>query len=245
MKKLFATATFVFLFFAVGNAQQKENISHKKTQAEGWYSLFDGKTTNGWHVFGAKSAGNFWKVKDGILFPDKENEASYQDSEKRDLVTNKEFGNFELSLEWRISEKGNSGILFYVKDNGSNSETWETGPEMQVLDNGTPIRLGNPDAKNYTHRAGDLYDLLASKEMANPQGEWNKIIIRCKNGKLDFFMNGVHTLHTTLWNDYWNKMVGISKFSTMKDFGKFKSGSIALQWHGGAVWFRNIKIRNL
>ncbi len=123
--------------------------------------------------------------------------------------------------------------------------TYETGLEMQVLDNGTPIRKGHDDARLYTHRAGDLYDLLASKEVAKPQGEWNHIEIKSVNGKMDFYMNGVHTLSTTLWNDNWKKMVAISKFKNMPDFGTFKKGKISLQEHGEDVWFKNIRIKRL
>ena len=117
--------------------------------------------------------------------------------------------------------------------------------EMQVLDNGTPTHLGHPDGKLYTHRAGDLYDLLASKEVAKPQGEWNHVEIKSVNGKLDFYMNGVHTLSTKLWDENWKQMIAISKFKDMPGFGTFKKGKISLQDHGEDVWFRNIRIKRL
>ncbi len=245
MKKIWIAIGCVCLLASCSSSKKNSSGLTDKEKEEGWQMLFDGKNTNGWHVFGSKSAGSFWKAQDGMLFPDLANAGKYTDAEKRDLVTNEEYGNFELKLEWRISEKGNSGILFYVKDDGKHNETYITGPEMQVLDNGTPIREGHPDARLYTHRAGDLYDLLASKEMAKPVGEWNAITIRSKDGQLDFFMNGEHTLSTKIWDDYWNKMVAISKFKYMPDFGKFRTGSIALQFHGDQVWYRNIKIRSL
>src|SRR5205085_4078752 len=153
--------------------------------------------------------------------------------------------NYDLKLEWKISEKGNSGIIFYVHDDPQFKDTYNTGMEMQVLDNGTPTRPGHPDGKIYTHRAGDLYDLLASKEAVKPVGEWNEIEIVANKGKLDFYMNGQHSLSTTMWDENWKKMISISKFKNMPNFGTFKSGKIALQDHGDAVWFRNVKIRKL
>lgn len=245
MKRIFLPLLAVVILTACSSTRNSSNGITNKEKNEGWQLLFDGKTTNGWHLYGEKTAGNFWKVSNGLLFPDKDHQNNFDNSQKKDLVTDGEFGDFDLKMEWRISEKGNSGIIFYVKEDPKYEQTYVTGPEMQVLDNGTPIRLGHPDGKIYTHRAGDLYDLLAAKEAAKPLGEWNQVEIKSQKGKLDFYMNGVHTLSTTLWNDYWKEMIAISKFKFMPDFGKFNSGRIALQYHGDAVWFRNIKIRRL
>jgi hypothetical protein len=207
-----------------------------------WEILFDGKSTDKWHNYGKQNVGNEWKIEDGVLHLD----ASAKDKEGGDLVTNEEYGNFDLKLDWKISEKGNSGIIFYVHEDAAKyPETYQTGIEMQILDNGTPTRLGQPDGKLYTHRAGDLYDLLASKEVAKPLGQWNQVEIKSVNGKLDFYMNGVHTLSTHIWDDNWQKMVAISKFKKMSDFASFKKGKIALQNHGDDVWFRNIRIKRL
>jgi hypothetical protein len=76
-------------------------------------------------------------------------------------------------------------------------------------------------------------------------GEWNTAEIIMNKGKLDFYLNGVHVINTTMWDDNWNKMVAGSKFKTMPAFGTFKTGRIALQEHGNNVSFRNIKIRRL
>jgi hypothetical protein len=210
-----------------------------------WQTLFDGKSTNGWHTYGKGSAGKAWKVEGNALHLDADFKKTNSD-EGGDLVTNVEYDNFDLKLEWKISNGGNSGIIFYVKEDPAQfKNTYNTGLEMQVLDNGTPTRLGHPDGKLYTHRAGDLYDLLASKEAVKPVGEWNQVEIISKNGKLDFYMNGQHTLSTTLWNENWKKMIAISKFKDMPGFGTFKKGKIALQDHGNDVWYRNIKIKKL
>ena len=241
---------FACILVSCGSNQTNMNSENNSTAtADGWITLFDGKTTNGWHSYGKDHVGAAWKTENGVLHLDA---ASKKDSkaEGGDMVSNDEFENFDLKLEWKISPKGNSGVIFYVMDDsGKYPNTYNTGPEMQVLDNGSPTVLGHPDGKLYTHRAGDLYDLLASKEAAKPAGQWNQAQIIANKGKLDFYLNGVHTLSTTMWNDTWKKMIAISKFKDsekdMQDFGTFKKGRIALQDHGDEVWYRNIKIRKL
>ena len=245
MRKLFFLS-FVLVIISCGPPKNTTMSADQNTALEdGWVSLFDGKTTYGWHGYGKTSVGNAWKVVDGTLFLD----AASKKNDKAvggDIVTNEEFENYHLKLEWKISPKGNSGIIFNVNEEpGKYANTYNTGPEMQVLDNGTPTRLGHNDGRIYTHRAGDLYDLIASKDAAKPVGEWNEVEIISKNGKLDFYMNGQHTLSTNMWDDNWRQMIGISKFKEMSGFGTFKKGKIALQDHGDDVWYRNIRIKKL
>lgn len=244
MKNLLPLLSILLIFSSCSSSRKTNSLSEKEIR-EGWKLLFDGNSTTGWHLYGQETAGNFWKASDGLLYPDQSNQQQYKNKEKTDLVTDDEYGDFHLKLEWRLSEKGNSGIMFYIKEDKKYERTYVTGPEMQVLDNGTPVRAGHSDARIYTHRAGDLYDLLASKEAVKPVGEWNSVEIKSVNGKLDFFINGVHTLSTTMWNQEWKDMIANSKFKDMPDFGTFKQGRIGLQYHGDAVWFRNIKIRKL
>jgi hypothetical protein len=236
----------VAMLIGIGTGYAQDNTLTPKEKKDGWKLLFDGKTTTGWHSYGKEAATKAWSVTDGTIYLDAEAQKKLDASETCVLVTNDEYENFDLKLDWKIGPKGNSGIIFYLHDDKQKyQDTYNTGMEMQVLDNGTPIKPGHSDAKLYTHRAGDLYDLLASKEADHPQGEWNSVEIKCVNGKLDFYMNGVHTLSTTLWNDYWRKMIAISKFKTMPDFGTFKKGKISLQNHNEDVWFKNIRIKRL
>lgn len=209
-------------------------------EKQGWHPLFDGKTTQGWHTYGKTEAGGAWKAENGVLHLDPV--AKKQTNGGGDLVTDEDFTNFHLRLEWKIAPKGNSGIIFLVNENPSlYHQTYNTGPEMQVLDND-----GHPDAKIFKHRAGDLYDLIASsKETVKPAGQWNKAEIMVNNGKLNLFLNGTKVVSTTLWDDNWKKLVAGSKFASMPGFGAFRSGKIALQDHGDEVWFRNIMIKKL
>lgn len=201
--------------------------------------MFDGKSTSGWHTYGKQQAGAAWKVDNGALYLDAKNKTKETGG---DLVTNEEFSNFHLKLEWKISKNGNSGIIFFVNEDLSKyPASYNTGPEMQVLDND-----GHADGKINKHRAGDLYDLIASSsEPVKPVGQWNKVEIVANNGKLDFFMNGIKVVSTTMWDDQWKKMVAGSKFKTMPGFSIYKSGKIALQDHGDEVWYRNIQIKRL
>lgn len=240
------TFSLLAIMFSISCCFSQDNKLTAQEKKEGWKLLFNGNTTNGWHSYGRATAGKAWSVEHGVIHLDAENQKNMDKSEAGDLVTNDEYENFDLKLDWKIGNKGNSGVIFYIHEDAAKyPNTYETGMEMQVLDNGSPIRLGHPDGKLYTHRAGDLYDLLASKEADQPQGEWNHIEIVSKNGKLDFYMNGVHTLSTTMWNDYWKKMISISKFKDMPGFGTFKKGKISLQDHDEEVWFKNIRIKRL
>lgn len=237
-----------FAFCACNSSKQTTMTSTNEGKAmdKEWISLFDGKTTKGWHTYGKTVAGKSWKVDNGTLHLDAASKKDWQTAEGGDIVTDQEFENFDLKLEWKIAPKGNSGVIFLVHEDPAKYQyVWQTGPEMQILDNGTPTRLGHDDGKLYTHRAGDLYDLLASKEAVKPLGEWNAIEIIVNKGKLDFYMNGQHSLSTTLFDENWKKMIAISKFKDMPGFGTYKKGKIALQDHGFDVWFRDIKIRKL
>lgn len=213
--------------------------SKNSMNSKGWQKLFDGKTTSGWHSYGKSTAGTDWKVVDGAIYLDAKNR---QPGHGGDLTTNDSFDNFHLKMEWKISKNGNSGIIFYVNEDLSKyKSSYNTGPEMQVLDND-----GHADGKIHKHRAGDLYDLIASSsEPVNPVGQWNKVEIIANNGKLDFFMNGKNIVSTTMWDDDWKKMVAGSKFNTMPGFSIYKSGKIAIQDHGDEVWYRNIEIKKL
>jgi hypothetical protein len=180
-----------------------------------------------------------WGVKDGAIFLDAKKGRS--DIAKGDLVTLEDYDDFEFSVEWKISDCGNSGIMYRIVEDPKYKQPYLTGPEMQVLDNKC-----HPDAKIITHRSGDFYDVMASKsENVKPAGEWNSVKIIMKGYKLEQWQNGVRQIKLTLGSDEINAIVAKSKWKNQKDWGKALIGKIGLQDHGDAVWFRNIKIRSL
>lgn len=248
MNNIYRFAVGALLFSACNAASDKavtqENSAEQAspTSDEEWISLFDGETLNGWHTYGQDKPGNAWKVEDGALFLDTSNKEDWQTTDGGDIVTDQEFEDFHLKLEWKVAENANSGIMIYVQEDTSRFDyPWNTGMEMQILHN-----EGHPDGKIQKHRAGDLYDLIeSSEEAAKPVGEWNEVEIISVDQNLELYLNGKNVVSTTLWDNDWEELISKSKFKDMEGFGTFQKGKIALQDHGDPVWFRNIMIREL
>lgn len=211
------------------------NSLTQKEKNNGWILLFDGETTKGWHTYNKTGVTNNWQVEDGALVmkPKKEH---------GDIVTDNEYENYEFSTEWKISEGGNSGIIFNVKEDAAFPNTYSTGPEMQVLDN-----LKASDNKKENHLAGLLYDMHGTADLSKPKpaGEWNHASIIQENGRLRFYFNGIKTLDVQQGSEEWKNMIANSKFKTWPDFAVSPKGKISFQDHGHEVAFRNIKIRKL
>lgn len=224
--------SFVILFCMI-------SITHAQSskKEKGWTSLFDGKTTKGWHNYGKKDISPLWKVEDGALIMSAKGAG--------DIATDKEYEDFEFELEWKISEGGNSGIYYLVNENPEKyTKGWNTGPEMQVLDDDK-----HPDAtkgKDGNHQAGALYDLIpATNKQLKPVGEWNIAKIIVNKGKVEHWLNGSKIVSYDLDSPEFAALVKASKFATLPDFAKFRKGRIMLQDHGDLVWYRNIRIRKL
>ena len=227
--------------FIQGPKEEKKPTSSQENPVTDWTPLFDGKTFAGWSKYGGGAVGKAWKIENGELYLDAANKAGWQTGDGGDIVTAEEFENFHFKYEWKIAKNGNSGVIFLVHESPEYQYPWQTGPEMQVLDN-----AGHPDAKIISHRAGDLYDLIvSSKETVKPAGEWNQAEIRINKGKLDFFLNGVNIVSTQLFTPEWEALIAKSKFKSMPGFGKYKKGKISLQDHGDVVHYRNLMIKKL
>lgn len=209
-------------------AQAQENTLTAAERAAGWKLLFDGRTTEGWRGFKAPAPDPGWTVKDGTLGPDPKT--------SKDIITKETFGDFELAFDWKISPKGNSGVMFRVVEEGD--QTYFSGPEYQVLDNSR----GEPPLE----RAGALYGLYApTTDATRPVGEFNNSRIVLRGGKGEHWLNGVKVVEYDLDSPEFKAKVAGTKFRAWPQFARSRSGHIALQNHGDEVAYRNIKIRPL
>jgi hypothetical protein len=220
---------------AAGDTQSAELAASEPqaTASDGWVTLFDGTSLDRWHGYKMDHVPASWSIQDGALA------LATGGDEHADLVTRDKYHNFDLELDWKVSEGGNSGIIYRVGD--QEDATYETGPEMQVLDDER-----HPDGKLPSHRAGALYDLVVPpSNITKPVGEWNHARIRVEGDHIQQWLNGHLTADVHIGSDEWNRLLAQSKFKDMPNFAKVENGAIALQDHGDVVWYRNIRIRPL
>lgn len=209
-----------------------------------WMVLFDGSSTEGWRGYKKDHFPEAWELVDGTLHIKGSGRGEAGNKDGGDIIYDKKFDNFKLSLEWKVSEGGNSGIFYLGEE--KLDYIWKTAPEMQILDNSK-----HPDAelgKDGNRMAGSLYDLVPAKpQNAKPAGEWNQVEITVYNGTVVHKQNGETVVEYHLWTPEWKEMVAESKFPALnEDWAEVPSeGYIGLQDHGDDVWFRNIKIREL
>ncbi len=198
---------------------------------DGWTLLFDGETMGEWRNYGSDGLGDGWKVADGTMM--------LAATGAGDIVTRESYTNFDLVLDWRIAEGGNSGIFVRVSE--GEMPIYHRAPEIQILDNER-----HSDREIDSHRSGSLYDLVASHPSSQkPQGEWNTVRIRLQDDLLIIWQNGVPTASVVIGSTTWDTLVANSKFADWQGFGTSPAGRIGLQDHGDTVWFRNLKIREL
>jgi len=204
-------------------------------------TLFDGTNTDGWRVFNGSEFPQNWIIENGTL---KCLGTAAIVENGGDLVfADKEFENFELTLEWKISKMGNSGIFYHVKEGKEYHAPYQTGPEYQILDDAS-----FPEDHNDTERAGAdyaMYPAVPSKKTVKPAGEWNNTKIVFSKKYVQHWINGQKVVEFVPWSDDWRDRKEASKWKSEVNYGAAKSGLIGLQDHGQAVWYRNIKIREL
>lgn len=219
------------------NSSDERNTLTEKEKAADWVLLFNGYSTEGWHLYNNSEAKPIWEAKEGMLACEPINGSGTHG----DLVTDKAYGNYELTFDWKTTENGNSGVFINVQESPDYIKTYHTGPEYQLLD---PTHV---DQAILSKRSGCLYGFAPqiNDTETRPAGEWNNARIKQVDGKVEFYLNGNLTAKADFTSQEWKDMVAASGFKDFPDFGVATKGHIALQEWTSNVWFRNIKIREL
>ena len=208
--------------------------SQTDADEEPWIVLFDGENLDAWQDFNGEDIS--WRIEDGVLTTD---------GGVGDIVTKETFGDFELEFDWKISEAGNSGVLYLVQEGDEYEHAHQTGPEYQIIDadnftkkNDYPLEENQKTAANYALHTAEGAEM-------NPLDEYNQGKIIVNDGHVEHWLNGKKVVEYDLWTDEWKQQVAATKFKDMPGYGASKEGHIALQDHQDRVWFRNVRVRKL
>jgi hypothetical protein len=198
---------------------------------DGYISLFDGRTLDGWRNWNSPSISTGWAVQDGTL-------ARVADG-AGNIITERQFSSFDLTFEWKVARGANSGVFYHVSE--ADDKGLITSPEYQILDN-----ANHPDGGNPKTTAASNYGLYAPvRDVTRPVGQWNEGRIVVRGDDVEHWLNGVKVVQYTLGSEQWTQIVRGSKFAQWPAYGTRRKGHIALQDHGDPVWYRNIRIKEL
>ena len=220
------TAVLLFSY----SAQSQDNQLTPEEFAEGWELLFDGETLKGWKAYNG-DVPKSWSVNENSIYCDGSRGGD-------DIMTIEKYGDFDLKFEWKIEERGNSGVIYRAREGKQWSKAHLTGPEYQVFD----------EAEDFSKTSvGSVYDVYApsKNKKVNPALQWNSGRIRISKGLLTHWVNGLVVVQCKMHSDDWNEKVADSKWKNNRYFGKSPFGHIDFQNHGSKVWYKNIKIMRL
>ncbi|MGC4035311.1 MAG: DUF1080 domain-containing protein [Chitinophagaceae bacterium] len=212
---------------------EADNVLSESEKKEGWKLLFDGQTMNSWRTYNNRVQ-NSWEVRNGQLHIKMDSVAKHCD-----LITKEQYQDFELRIDWKIEAAANSGIIYHALE--THDASYETGPEYQIIDDS-----GYPGKLEDWQKSGADYAMHPPLSLqAKPVGEYNHTRIIVKSNHVEHWLNGIKVADFETGTPGWLKLKNEGKWKDYPDYAAAKKGYIALQDHGGGVWFKNIKIRKL
>jgi hypothetical protein len=231
----YATSLISLALFAFSAYQGKDNVLTPAEKKAGWVLLFNGRDTSGWRAYNHKPYDS-WEVVNGQLHC-KTKEQNVQ--QRADLITVQQYDNFEIQFDWKVDKGANSGVIYHVLE--TSGPSYETGPEYQLIDD-----EGYPQKLEAWQKSGADYAMHPPLSLAaKPAGEYNHSSIMVKGPHVEHWLNGKIVADFDLWTPQWQQLKAAGKWKDAKDYGMAKKGYIALQDHGGGIWFKNIKLRKL
>jgi len=223
----------------LSGCKQAQNKLSEQEAADGWTLIFDGKTLDGWRDFKGDSAITApWVAEKGTL-----TSLGKGSDSTGYIVTEKQYENFIIAFDWKISKGGNSGLLYHVVERPELKVPYVTGPEFQLIDDigfASPIEEWQKAAADYA-----MYTCDPAKKTLMPAGEWNTSKIVFDNGHVEHWLNGQKVIEFEAWSEDWFTRKGSGKWDNAPEYGLARSGHFAVQDHGSRVWFRNMKIKEL
>lgn len=239
------------LLFSCGSSTTKEPMSlyseldrnapvntlSKKEKQKGWELLFNGTTHDGWHGYNLKEFPDCWIIQDGAFTMT----SGGGTPEQENIITNKKYRSFALSLEYKLTKGANSGVLFQVAEDPQYKYPYETGPEFQVIDHESwpdPLEDWQINGANY-----GMYPPVSKPY--KPIGEWNQILLVVDGNNVTQILNGKVVVTYEKNSEEWKKLRDTGIWSTTPGWGKYDEGYISLQNHGTKVFYRNIKLKKL
>ena len=236
---LIVVLTILFISCKEKLKEESEITSENKLATSDWVYLFDGTSTKGWRGFNSETLPYNWIVEDGTL----KSQGTGGDI-GGDIVYGKQaFEHFELSLEWKISEGGNSGIFYHVQEGEKYKAPYENAPEYQLIDD---IGFSEP-LEDWQKLGADyaMYPADVTQKIVKKAGEWNTARIIFSSNKAEYWLNGKKVVSFIPYSEDWKQRRNAGKWDDYPDYGTYKKGLIGLQDHGSFIWFRNIKIKEL
>ncbi|MEM9547462.1 MAG: DUF1080 domain-containing protein [Bacteroidota bacterium] len=238
--------TSYLVFFTNTSNAQVEPTTQKKEVSGEWIALFDGTNMDGWRAYNGDKLPAQWTIVDGAMTFTTESKTEENFEGGNDIIyAAEEFDNFELSLEWKLPEGGNTGIFYHTKE-GYNSP-YDVSPEYQLLDDLKWEEINNATLEEWQKTGADyaMYTPDSSQKIVKPAGEWNSSKIIFTPEKVEHWLNGQKIVSFVPWSEDWYNRKNSGKWKDFPDYGKFKKGYIGLQDHDSPIWFRNIKIKKL
>ena len=239
MKKQSYFLIVIIAILFISCKEKLKEYSENKPAISEWLYLFDGKDTSGWRGFNSDVLPENWIIEDGTL-----KSLGTGGDIGGDIVYDKQsFEHFELSLEWKISEGGNSGIFYHVQEGEQYTSPYQNAPEYQLIDD---LKFPEP-LEDWQKLGADyaMYPADTTQKIVKKAGEWNSSRIIFTSELVEYWLNGKKVVSFVPWSEDWNERRASDKWKDYPDYGKYKKGLIGLQDHGSFIWFRNIKIKEL